>query len=536
MPRFQAGLHSPHLCGPYAAVPKGCERQDLQDAKEETKPTGLQVYCDLDGVLADFNKGCLELFPEGGPIAEKIPTHLVTRLSYDEETEMWRRVEAKSDFFLSLDWTSDGEELWRWIDWNLVPSPAILTGLPMGRAGQMASKQKEQWCHDRLGSHVAVFCCGTRNKQKFSGPNCVLIDDRGDLREAWEARGGIFIHHTSALESIRQLREVLKVSHGKVQDEQVPLQLTSVCWAAQTPAGCFKSKCRYLHVPISRRHRCWIQLWGFVWWHQRMFDDLNSLIQCIHAVYSPDHKAAFKGKDDQMDEQSHGAFRKMLETLCECCDLGLPLADIIESAKNGTVAPAPSPLPPLPWQVKEVHSKILKVAQSLEILGDLHLVVAGSMGLGADVGGSDLDLVLCCEIEVDPRMALPALRDALQEAGEASDLLLLDQVLVPLLSFRLGGLSVDITMNQMSSIRDIILFRYALRTAGPELSATLRLLKMWIKARRIPGNKQGGFPNVVWLRMAVRFYQAGEQDLGESDGSFHWAYPRNGGFTWIIYG
>ena len=36
-----------------------------------------QVYCDLDGVLADFNKGCLELFPEGGPIAEKIPTHLV---------------------------------------------------------------------------------------------------------------------------------------------------------------------------------------------------------------------------------------------------------------------------------------------------------------------------------------------------------------------------------------------------------------------------------------------------------------------------
>ena len=37
----------------------------------------LQVYCDLDGVLADFNKGCLELFPEGGAIAQKIPTHLV---------------------------------------------------------------------------------------------------------------------------------------------------------------------------------------------------------------------------------------------------------------------------------------------------------------------------------------------------------------------------------------------------------------------------------------------------------------------------
>ena len=247
--------------------------------------------------------------------------------------DIWKRVYIKWCLFASLmffwdirilwiTFTSLGEELWRWIDWNLVPSPAILTGLPLGRAGQMASKQKEQWCHDRLGSHVAVFCCGTRsldtaktqmlgsrygaglsrygpgmvqlgvshhdrleipfcmpripgswqpakaweacammhepitgcekpvlpwgypiqhpnvqkdtekpwktqglshehpiffhgfkpwllyrgNKQKFSGPNCVLIDDRGDLREAWEARGGIFIHHTSALESIRQLR------------------------------------------------------------------------------------------------------------------------------------------------------------------------------------------------------------------------------------------------------------------------------------------------------------------------------------------
>ncbi|CAJ1389814.1 unnamed protein product [Effrenium voratum] len=256
--REWAGLHSPHLCGPYQA--------------EKTSGVGsLQVYCDLDGVLADFNKGCLALFPEGGCIAEKIPTHTVTRLSYEEESEMWRRVESKSDFFLSLDWTSDGQELWRWIDWNVVPPAAVLTGLPLGRAGQMAAKQKEQWCLQRLGAHVSVFCCGTRNKQKFSGPNCVLIDDRNDLREAWEARGGVFIHHTSAAESIRQLKEVLLRGAEKNRAvNHMPLQLTSVCWASQTPAGCFKSNCRYLHVPISRRHRCWIQLWGFVWWRLRL--------------------------------------------------------------------------------------------------------------------------------------------------------------------------------------------------------------------------------------------------------------------------
>ena len=284
----------------------------------------MQVYCDLDGVLADFNKGCLALFPEGGAIAAKIPTHTITKLTWEEEGEMWRRIEEKSDFFLSLDWTLDGEELWRWIDWNIVPTPAVLTGLPMGRAGQMAAKQKEQWCQEKLGSEVAVYCCGTRNKQKFSGHGCVLIDDRGDLREAWEARGGIFVHHTSAAESIRQLREILKSSHLGGKAEGVPLQMTSVCWAAQTPAGCFKPKCRYLHVPISRRHRSWIQLWGFVWWHQRMFDDLPSFLGCIRSVYSPQHQAAFQA-DKDMDEQSHGAFRSMLETLRESCELGLPL-------------------------------------------------------------------------------------------------------------------------------------------------------------------------------------------------------------------
>ncbi|CAJ1457042.1 unnamed protein product [Effrenium voratum] len=129
--------------GPPLAAPLRALPGEAFPAEKTSGVGSLQVYCDLDGVLADFNKGCLALFPEGGCIAEKIPTHTVTRLSYEEESEMWRRVESKSDFFLSLDWTSDGQELWRWIDWNVVPPAAVLTGLPLGRAGQMAAKQKE---------------------------------------------------------------------------------------------------------------------------------------------------------------------------------------------------------------------------------------------------------------------------------------------------------------------------------------------------------------------------------------------------------
>ncbi|CAK0854156.1 unnamed protein product, partial [Prorocentrum cordatum] len=473
----------------------------------------LQVYCDLDGVLADFNKGCLELFPEGGPIAEKMPTHTVTKLTYEEETEMWRRVEAKPDFFASLPWTSDGPELWRWLDWNIVPPPAILTGLPVGRAGQMASKQKEQWCHQKLGEHVAVFCCGTRNKQKFSGPNCVLVDDRGDLREAWEARGGVFVHHTSAVESIRQLREVLEgylqqVPAGGCGVER-PIHLLSVCWAAQTPAGCFRPSCRYHHVPISRHHRSWIQLWAFMWWNKRMFHELERLTDCVRAVYMPAHEVSFNPwTDKSMDQQSKGAFRRVFETLRDSCELGLPFDFLRAVGPQSGDTSLLSPLPRLPAQVTGVLERVRDCVTRCDDLGaECHVVVAGSVGLGVDVDGSDLDLVLCCPLEWDACATLRSLQQALLRDGLSEEVTFLEQADVPLIAFGLNGLAVDVVVNQMGSVRDALLFSYAIRSSGSEHKAFLRLVKVWLKRRCIPGMKQGGYPTLTWVRMAVRFYQ-----------------------------
>eukprot|EP00927_Polykrikos_kofoidii_P036783 TRINITY_DN31036_c0_g1_i1.p1 TRINITY_DN31036_c0_g1~~TRINITY_DN31036_c0_g1_i1.p1 ORF type:complete len:1586 (-),score=278.53 TRINITY_DN31036_c0_g1_i1:49-4806(-) len=558
---FKKGIHAPHLCGPYQAPrPQGphplfvrdeaapCrsrngrsvgdepqlaggEREAVEPptasfknetnvAGDEEEPKPLCVYCDLDGVLVDFNKGCLELFPEGGPIAEKIPTHTVTKLTYEEESEMWRRVETKPDFFASLDWMPDGEELWRWIDWNIVPAPAVLTGLPVGRVGQMASKQKEQWCHKRLGKHVTVFCCGTRNKQKFSGSRCVLIDDRGDLREAWEARGGIFVHHLCASDTIRQLREVLQAypqsggeSGGGVPR---PLSLTSVCWAAQTPAGCFRKGCRYLHVPISYRHRSWIQLWGFTWWSRRMFDELGSLVECVRAVYSPGYEAAYDPHGDiDMDVQSHGAFKRMFDTLSESCELGLPFDFLRDSGRTASLRRPgdASLLPPLPRQASKALAIVSRAARSTTLVGkNARPVVVGSMGLAVEVDGSDLDLTLCCPLEIEPLSALRALCTVLKEAAAAgaagiSDVRLVEQANVPVASFRIASMSVDVTVNQMSSIRDTLLLRYALRSSGPDLAALLRLLKFWLQQRQLPGTKQGGFPMLVWMRQAIRFFQ-----------------------------
>ena len=54
----------------------------------------------------------------------------------------------------------------------------------------------------------AVITTLARNKSTYCEPEDVLVDDRDNYAEAWEAAGGAFILHTSAQESIRALRKL----------------------------------------------------------------------------------------------------------------------------------------------------------------------------------------------------------------------------------------------------------------------------------------------------------------------------------------
>jgi hypothetical protein len=147
---------------------------------------------------------------------------------------MWKSVRAADAFFEHLPWTKEGKDLWQAIQ-HLQPD--ILTGVPIHPSSRV---EKYRWCLRELGSltnvpihHVDMACpwthghrplnkplldwdsdsssssttmlaneqvcrvitCWSSNKHYESGPGHVLIDDRESLREAWEQKGGIFIHH-----------------------------------------------------------------------------------------------------------------------------------------------------------------------------------------------------------------------------------------------------------------------------------------------------------------------------------------------------
>lgn len=233
-----------------------------------TTNTRFRVYCDLDGVLVDFESGIRKLFPdEFAQVKEQNGNFNVDDL---HRGTMWRRVADAPSFFEHLPWTHQGRHLWN----AIAPlKPDILTGVPVAHAAS-SCVEKYKWCQRELGVPVThhdkvlensigayystswttrarkflmpqqqqqsendedrhfceddvdnndnkeyatrVITCWSRDKHLESGKNAVLIDDRLELRDDWEAAGGIFIHHNGNVhETIQKLRHA-----GILQQEE----------------------------------------------------------------------------------------------------------------------------------------------------------------------------------------------------------------------------------------------------------------------------------------------------------------------------
>jgi hypothetical protein len=150
------------------------------------------IFCDMDGVLVDFEKGYYDLtgkhtksFPKG-------------------DNDFWKPIEEEGAlFWATLPWMPDGQELWRYIKKY---KPYILSAPsqdPSSRVG------KEAWLKMNLqNSFKKAYFASRGNKQNFSGQNKILIDDLQQTIDEWNAKGGIGIHHTSASNTIKELKKL----------------------------------------------------------------------------------------------------------------------------------------------------------------------------------------------------------------------------------------------------------------------------------------------------------------------------------------
>jgi hypothetical protein len=115
-------------------------------------------------------------------------------------------------FFARLAWQAGGRELWTFAAPH---APRILTGSPMGA---WAAPQKEAWCARELGAAVPVTVCMKREKAARAAAllaradgrlgGAVLVDDSADAAAAWEAWGGVFVHHVHVGATLARLQEL----------------------------------------------------------------------------------------------------------------------------------------------------------------------------------------------------------------------------------------------------------------------------------------------------------------------------------------
>ena len=149
-----------------------------------------RLFLDCDGVLADFDEGIRRLLGTSPAAFE----------AKHGTGEFWRRITKSPNFYGTLPEMADARVLF---DAVKHLQPTILTGLPRGN---WAAPQKIAWAAEHFPG-VAIITCMARDKHKHMARGDVLVDDRENHRRIYEEAGVVFIHHTSAQDSLRQLAE-----------------------------------------------------------------------------------------------------------------------------------------------------------------------------------------------------------------------------------------------------------------------------------------------------------------------------------------
>lgn len=163
--------------------------------EEETSiPTQqYKIYCDMDGVLTDFNKQFQSLNPE-----HLTPSKYETKYGKDK---FWNFIDVdnKVKFWETMPWKPDGKQLWEYI---VKYNPTLLSAPSRSPASRLG---KRKWVKNNLPKTHLILAAPDK-KQNYSKKNSILIDDLPDNIEQWRSQGGIGILHTNTQDTIKQLQ------------------------------------------------------------------------------------------------------------------------------------------------------------------------------------------------------------------------------------------------------------------------------------------------------------------------------------------
>ena len=158
----------------------------------EEEETHYQIYCDMDGVLVDFERGYKELTGID-PSSNERPQN---------PKEFWEPLKQEGvKFWVKLNWMSDGKQLWDYIKPH---KPKLLSAPSLEESSKIG---KYLWVKNNTPGTKLILRSANR-KPEFASENSILIDDKESTIISWREKGGIGILHTSAVDTINQLKKL----------------------------------------------------------------------------------------------------------------------------------------------------------------------------------------------------------------------------------------------------------------------------------------------------------------------------------------
>ncbi|WP_031556111.1 5' nucleotidase, NT5C type [Oribacterium sp. FC2011] len=164
-----------------------------------------KIFFDMDGVLADFNKGVIDLCgvsPQDQETADEEATD-----------NLWTAVRNVDHFYDRLEPVVGAIEMFEYAYKITNGNCEILTGIPKPKRNiPDAGDDKIKWVHRLLGENVKVNIVYKEEKKNFcEGKNSILVDDLSPNINEWENAGGTGILFKNPKETIEKINEIMGI-------------------------------------------------------------------------------------------------------------------------------------------------------------------------------------------------------------------------------------------------------------------------------------------------------------------------------------
>ena len=160
--------------------------------KPENLPT---IYCDMDNVLCDFLGATEKLL--GVPFNNA------------EKSERWKSITGEKNFWENLAWMPGSKGMWSFINkYDARILSAYSNNDPRSKSGKLTWLKRNARLSQRSRIHLVLRADKQKYAVDINGEPNILIDDYIKNINEWKAKGGIGVHHTSAGDTIRQLKKL----------------------------------------------------------------------------------------------------------------------------------------------------------------------------------------------------------------------------------------------------------------------------------------------------------------------------------------